>query len=94
MSPSLKLPTLQHSLGKRYPIAYYVNYDHLSMRHQNFLTTITTNQEPVSYSEATKNKRWCYVMSSKIHALEKNSTWVINDLSKGKRHSGASGCTK
>lgn len=65
-----------------------MNCDKFSVRHRNFLAAITADREPVAYSEAVKDARWRKAMQAEIQALEKNETWVIEDLLKGKKALG------
>ena len=89
MSPSAPLsPVPQHSSGTPYPIAHYVNCDNFSVRHRNFLATLTAEREPVCYSEAVKDKCWKDAMQREIEALENNETWVVEDLPVGKKALG------
>ena len=45
-------------------------------------------QIPNSIQEALKNLEWRKAVSKEIRALEKNDTWVISDLSHGKKPVG------
>jgi len=58
------------------------------MQHRKFLTTITVEREPIHYSEAVKDSHWRDAMQHEIEALEMNETWVVEDLSPGKKALG------
>ena len=45
-----------------------------------FLATITTEREPVTFSEAVKDERCRTTMQNEIQALENNETWEVADL--------------
>ncbi|GJV70951.1 retrovirus-related pol polyprotein from transposon TNT 1-94 [Tanacetum coccineum] len=49
---------------------------------------ITAEKEPVTYSEAFKDKRWRSSMDSKLEALEQNKTWMIQKLPSNKKALG------
>ena len=40
--------------------------------------------ESVGFEEAIQDRRWKETMDEKIKAIEKNSTWKLNTLPKGK----------
>ncbi|GJY30199.1 retrovirus-related pol polyprotein from transposon TNT 1-94 [Tanacetum coccineum] len=82
------LPVQSWSLGTPYPIAHYVNCDKFSMCHRTFLVAIDADREPVTYSQAVKDKRWCDAMDNELQALERNRTWTIENLPKDKKALG------
>ncbi|GJW70144.1 retrovirus-related pol polyprotein from transposon TNT 1-94 [Tanacetum coccineum] len=51
-------------------------------------STSSTEREPVTYSEAIKDKRWRSAMDSEIEALEQNKTWTIEKLPPNKKAIG------
>jgi len=75
----------KESSGTPYPIANYVVCANFSVSHQNFLAAITKVTEPKYYHEAIKDQRWRDAMAEEIRALEKNGTWVLQDLPPGKK---------
>lgn len=78
------------SSGKSiYPLAHYITCDRFSARHRAFLAHIDTGREPTTFSEAVKDKRWRDAMGAEIEALEKNGTWTLVSLPKGKRAIGS-----
>jgi hypothetical protein len=48
------------------------------------LTSISKEQEPKKFQEATTNSVWLKAMKEKLKALEKNKTWEIIELPKDK----------
>jgi hypothetical protein len=88
LSPSRSPLDPLHPSGTPYPLAHYVNCDKFSMRHRHFLAVITAAREPVSYSEAVRNKGWRDAMQREISALENNETWVVQSLPAGKKALG------
>ena len=41
-------------------------------------------QDPIHFEEAVKDKKWIDAMDEEINAIEKNNTWELVDLPKGK----------
>ena len=74
--------------GAPYPITNYVNYDHFSIAHRDFLSSISQEKEPINYTEAMKDSLWREAMQSEIHALETNGTWIVTKLPPGKKALG------
>jgi transposase InsO family protein len=88
LSPSSQTPTPRHLSGTAYPIAHYVNCNNFSLRHRTFLAAINAEREPITFSEAVKDKRWQEAMQQEIQALENNETWHIADLPPNKKALG------
>lgn len=53
----------------------------------NAMMTVTEN-DPVSYEEAVKSKKWREAMSAEIESIEKNQTWELTVLPKGVKSIG------
>ncbi|KAJ9542625.1 hypothetical protein OSB04_029131 [Centaurea solstitialis] len=68
-----------------HPISNFVSYDNFSANHKAFLTAINNNDEPKHFKQAAKDARWREAMQTEIKALEKNGTWTLEYLPKGKR---------
>ncbi|KAK1439791.1 hypothetical protein QVD17_05611 [Tagetes erecta] len=86
--PSVRHPTStsnQVASTVHYPISNFVSYDSFSTNHKAFLTAITKNDEPKNFKQASQDARWREAMQKEIKALEKNGTWTLEDLPKGKR---------
>lgn len=56
------------------------NNDYIASLHNVFLV-----KEPQSFEEAMKYEGWKKAMKEELDALEKNGTWEITELPKGKR---------
>ncbi|KAI3692000.1 hypothetical protein L6452_31805 [Arctium lappa] len=50
-----------------------------------FLSAINNNDEPKYFKQAAQDACWREAMQMEIKALEKNGTWTLEDLPKGKR---------
>ncbi|GJR79707.1 retrovirus-related pol polyprotein from transposon TNT 1-94 [Tanacetum coccineum] len=44
----------------------------------------SSSSEPSTYYKASKDKRWRLAMNNELQALERNKTWTIEELPKGK----------
>lgn len=53
-----------------------------------FVANFSTVQEPSTYTEAKENPAWIEAMNAEIVALEKNNTWEVTTLPKGKNPIG------
>ncbi|KAJ1704358.1 hypothetical protein LUZ63_004137 [Rhynchospora breviuscula] len=76
--------TSVHTSASLYPITDHVTCSKFSMRHRKFLAAVTKEKEPEFYGEAMKQKQWREAMQTEIEALERNHTWTIEELPKGK----------
>nr|GEV40411.1 retrovirus-related Pol polyprotein from transposon TNT 1-94 [Tanacetum cinerariifolium] len=50
-----------------------------------FLSAIDNNDEPKSFKQAAQSDNWREAMKNEIKALERNGTWTLEVLTKGKR---------
>ena len=51
----------------------------------NSLFALYCNVEyPIHFEEAVKDQKWLYAMDEEMNAIEKNNTWELVDLLKGK----------
>jgi hypothetical protein len=71
-----------------YPIQDYICYDKVSLDHMVFLGELDKKVEPDSYQEAKDQLIWNITMKDEIKALEKNKTWTLVPLPKGKKSIG------
>lgn len=78
----------QPSSGTVYPIENYVSCACFSANHQKFLTALSTNIEPKSFQEATKDPRWGNAVHVEYDSLEDNHTWRLENLPKKKKAFG------
>ena len=78
-------PPLVSSL---YPLSKYLSYDKFSSDHVAFLSAISHDVEPTTYSQAVQHAHWRNAMDIEIKALEQSNTWTIQDLPPGKKPIG------
>ncbi|XP_075076649.1 uncharacterized protein LOC142163277 [Nicotiana tabacum] len=76
------LPTTSSSSS--YPIQQFVSYSHLPSHFRSFLASFSSDTEPSSFSQASKDVRWVKAMQLEIEALEQNYSWEVVDLPSGK----------
>ena len=48
-------------------------------------------EDPIHFEEAVKDKKWIDAMDEEMNAIEKNNTWELVDLPKGKEVIGVNG---
>lgn len=53
-----------------------------------FVANSSMIQEPTTYADVKGNKEWEKAMKAELTALEKNNTWEVVSLPKGKRPIG------
>lgn len=84
------LPTLKNSklTSILYPLEQYISYTNFSNTHRAFLSTISSNDEPQSFSQAVKIQHWRDAMTAEVEALQNNQTWSITPLSPNKKPIG------
>ncbi|KAL0339088.1 UNVERIFIED_CONTAM: Retrovirus-related Pol polyprotein from transposon TNT 1-94 [Sesamum angustifolium] len=70
---SVSSPSLLHSCSHDYSL---------------FMASLSTLQEPRTYLEAVKHVEWQDAMKAELNALERNCTWTLAPLPKGKRPIG------
>ena len=71
----------------KYPIANHVSLHRLSTSCEAFVNQLFTVSIPCSVEDAMKDPRTC-AMNEKMEALQKNSTWELTNLPKGKKSVG------
>jgi hypothetical protein len=79
-------PTLHSKL--KYPMNNYVSYHRLSNEKMAFVHQLSVVSIPNNVQEALADPRWREAMNEEMKALQKNSTWDIVDLPKGKKPVG------
>lgn len=99
---SYKLP-FRHNRGKppnryepeyepkkpvNYPIANYVNVAKLSEKLKGFVANLSSVRVPERVEEALGDSRWREAMDVEMAALDKNKTWRVVELPKGKKPVG------
>jgi len=64
----------------KYPVSDYLTYESLAPQYKSYLNAITVGEDPILFSKAIKDSKWCTAMNSELRALEENGTWVITNL--------------
>jgi len=72
----------------QYPLANYLSSKHFTPTHKAVFASLNTTTTPTTLSEALTNKKWKHAMDLEMEALEKNSTWELVTLPKGKEPVG------
>ena len=62
-----------------------MTYSHLSPNHKTFLPNLNATSIPKNFSEALSDENWKDAMKMEMAFLEKNQTWELVNLLKGKR---------
>ena len=75
----------------KYPIGHYVKYDKLRHQYKNFLTVLGNIVIPNRFEDTLWDPGWKAVMDEEMVALEKNNTWELTTLPKGKKVVGILG---
>ncbi|RVW46337.1 Retrovirus-related Pol polyprotein from transposon TNT 1-94 [Vitis vinifera] len=72
----------------QHPIGNFISYDKLSPTFRAFTSSITDIQVSQNIQEAFKYPKWKAAVDEEVRALEKNGTWEITDLPRGKKPVG------
>ncbi|RVW99246.1 Retrovirus-related Pol polyprotein from transposon TNT 1-94 [Vitis vinifera] len=72
----------------QHPIGNFISYDKLSPTFRAFTSSITEIQVPRNIQEAFKYPKWKAAVDEEVRALEKNGTWEITNLPRGKKPVG------
>ncbi|RVX00895.1 Retrovirus-related Pol polyprotein from transposon TNT 1-94 [Vitis vinifera] len=72
----------------QHPIGNFISYDKLSPTFRAFTSSITEIQVPRNIQEAFKYPKWKAAVDEEVQELEKNGTWEITDLPRGKKPVG------
>lgn len=68
----------------KYPMSNFVSYHRLSKECESFVNQLSVVSIPNSVQEALRDTRWREAMNEEMKSLQKNSTWEVGDLPKGK----------
>ena len=66
----------------------YVSYHRLSKESGSFANQLSTVSIPTNMQEALGDPRWKEAMNEEMKSLQKNSTWKVVELPKGKKPVG------
>jgi len=66
-------------------IANFLSYSRLSPAYRAFIASLQTVPIPKDWKCAKQDHKWKAAMEEEIHALQKNKTWELVSLPKGKR---------
>ena len=72
----------------RYPLSHFMSFDKFSPAHKAFLVSLNSITVPETLSEALSQEEWRKAMRVEMEALEKNQTWEVTELPKGKKPVG------
>lgn len=72
----------------KFGIEKFVGYSKLSHDFASYSSSLNKSVEPSSYEEAVKDPNWIQAMSEEMDALNRNGTWVVVDLPKGRKPIG------
>ena len=85
---ALPTPTASNQTGILYPLDQYITYTNFSSANQAFLSAISSNEEPKSFSQVVKIPHWSDAMTAILAALENNHTWSLTPLPPNKKPIG------
>ena len=71
-----------------HPISKFVSYNALSAKCRAFTTNLDRIQIPKNIQEALEILEWKEAVMEEIRALEKNGTWEVMNLPRGKKPVG------
>lgn len=69
----------------KHQMSNFISYHTLSPSFCNFSIALLSISIPRSVSEAILQPKWKYAIEDKMKALEKNKTWELGNLPKGKK---------
>ncbi|CAL2264786.1 unnamed protein product [Prunus armeniaca] len=74
-------------IGKtsKYPIANHVSTEKLSEPLKAFVHQLSAIHIPTKVSEALKDPKWVQAIKEEMKALEKNQTWTLETIPRGKK---------
>ncbi|CAL2271851.1 unnamed protein product [Prunus armeniaca] len=77
-------------IGKtsKYPIANHVSIEKLSEPLKAFVHQLSAIHSPTKVSEALKDHKWVQAIKEEMKALEKNQTWTLETIPRGKKTIG------
>lgn len=85
---ALRKPVRECRSRPLYPLSKYVSYSSLSQNFRNFALNITATTTPRDIHEALRSVEWKKAVLEELRALQKNNTWEVTELPKGKKTVG------
>ncbi|CAL9006226.1 unnamed protein product, partial [Prunus brigantina] len=76
------------SKTSKYPIANHVSTEKLSEPFKAFVHQLSAIHIPTKVSEALKDPKWVQAIKEEMKALEKNQTWTLETIPRGKKTIG------
>lgn len=75
-----------HEMSKsKYPIANQISTNNFSEPHKAFVHKLSVDHIPKTVGEAMKDPKWKEAIEEEMKALQKNDTWALEPLPKGKK---------
>ena len=81
-------PAPQPSLGTAHSLSSFLSYHRFSNNHYAFLTALSHQADPTTYSQGVHHSHWREAMAAELQALEANHTWTLASLPPGKKPIG------
>ncbi|GKA34029.1 ribonuclease H-like domain-containing protein [Tanacetum coccineum] len=75
--------------SKKYGLEKVVKYSHRNHGNYCFSTSLNKSVEASTFYEVVKDRNWIDAMNAEIKALNRNNTWSISDLPKGRKPIGS-----
>nr|GEZ86711.1 zinc finger, CCHC-type [Tanacetum cinerariifolium] len=87
-SPSTASSSTSGGAPKRYRLLTNLDQQTEEIGHHEELMMIRSDEEPVTYTEASKRGEWVKAMDSELAFIKKNNTWKLVDLPKNRKPIG------
>jgi hypothetical protein len=79
---------LKDCIGYKHDLAKFVSYENCSSSFKGFLTSLDSTSLPKDWRDAVQDPKWKAAMMEEMKALEKNGTWKLVELPRGKQPVG------
>ena len=73
----------------KHPIAHFLSYKKIDSEYKTFVANLSNETISRNIKEALTDPKWKETINEKIKALQKNNTWEVSDLPKGKNVVGS-----
>lgn len=67
----------------------FLSYHRFSNNHCAFLTALSHQADPTTYSQGVRHSHWREAMATELQALEANHTWTLSSLPPSKKPIGS-----